>query len=196
MKNKSIFSVMFLFFLFCLTSCNIWYYDADGDGYGDASNSITLSDQQSPPSGYVDNGDDCNDGDDTVYPGAAELCDSIDNQCPGDVGYGETDEGCKVHKPVCLFQGTKSEGWYWADLQGAEAFIMYSMCSDSAEPQCLAIGSKSEGWYTNAKEVKLIVWDICHRVVDYALEGETCGPDIAECYGEDLSCKEGICVRE
>ncbi len=39
-------------------------------------------------------GPDCNDGDGDVYPGAPELCDSVDNQCPGDVGYGEIDEEC------------------------------------------------------------------------------------------------------
>ena len=39
-------------------------------------------------------GDDCNDGNADVYPGAPELCDGIDNQCPGDPGHGEVDEGC------------------------------------------------------------------------------------------------------
>ncbi|MGD8395426.1 MAG: thrombospondin type 3 repeat-containing protein, partial [Candidatus Eiseniibacteriota bacterium] len=36
---------------------------------------------------------DCDDGDPDVYPGAPEICDGQDNQCPGDVGYGEIDEG-------------------------------------------------------------------------------------------------------
>ncbi len=37
---------------------------------------------------------DCDDGNPLVYPGAPELCDGLDNQCPGDSGYGEIDEGC------------------------------------------------------------------------------------------------------
>jgi formylglycine-generating enzyme required for sulfatase activity len=37
---------------------------------------------------------DCDDFDPFVYPGAPELCDLVDNQCPGDTGYGQIDEGC------------------------------------------------------------------------------------------------------
>lgn len=41
---------------------------------------------------------DCDDLDPDVYPGAPELCDGKDNQCPRDAGYGLIDEGCN---PVC-----------------------------------------------------------------------------------------------
>jgi formylglycine-generating enzyme required for sulfatase activity len=39
-------------------------------------------------------GDDCDDSEARVYQGAPEVCDGIDNQCPGDAGYGQVDEGC------------------------------------------------------------------------------------------------------
>ena len=57
-----------------------WYRDADGDGLGDASNSTEAC---SSPGGYVSDNSDCNDDDNTVYPGAIEICDGQDNDCNG-----------------------------------------------------------------------------------------------------------------
>jgi hypothetical protein len=63
----------------CVDAC----VDNDGDGYGDPAN---------PACTYPEV--DCDDSNPFVYPGALELCDGIDNQCPGDTGYGIPDEGC------------------------------------------------------------------------------------------------------
>jgi len=68
--------------------CTFYYRDADGDSYGNPNDSV---EDTSAPSGYVANDDDCDDTDDTAYPGAVELCDGTDNDCDGN-----TDEGCPV----------------------------------------------------------------------------------------------------
>ncbi|HUT54477.1 MAG TPA: MopE-related protein [bacterium] len=70
-----------------------YYQDSDGDSYG---NPLVSTQACTQPVGYVVDNTDCDDGAITVYPGAPELCDSIDNQCPGDPGYGTVDEGCNV----------------------------------------------------------------------------------------------------
>ncbi|MCB9760484.1 MAG: right-handed parallel beta-helix repeat-containing protein [Alphaproteobacteria bacterium] len=58
-----------------------WYVDADGDGFGDPDAVLQSCAQ---PSGTVDNGDDCDDGDASVSPAAtADPCDTIDNDCDG-----------------------------------------------------------------------------------------------------------------
>ncbi|MCB9759359.1 MAG: FG-GAP repeat protein [Alphaproteobacteria bacterium] len=59
-----------------------WWADADSDGYGDPNASTAACDQ---PSGYVDNDDDCDDTDGSIWPGADEYCDSVDNDCDGTV---------------------------------------------------------------------------------------------------------------
>lgn len=45
---------------------------------------------------------DCDDDNAEVYPGAEEICDCADNQCPGDEGYGKVDEGCPQGIPMEL----------------------------------------------------------------------------------------------
>jgi len=56
----------------------LWYADIDADGFGDISRAVR--DCFAPPE-MVDNGDDCDDRDVQVYPGALEWCDSVDNDC-------------------------------------------------------------------------------------------------------------------
>ncbi|WP_242158237.1 MopE-related protein, partial [Aestuariivivens sediminis] len=65
-----------------------YYADSDGDGYGDPASTTQAC---SPPSGYVSNNTDCDDTDNTIYPGAPELCDGKDNDCDSQVDEGFTD---------------------------------------------------------------------------------------------------------
>lgn len=64
---------------------NIYYYDGDFDGRGNPNATVQAC---TVPGGYVSNADDCNDGNSSVYGGATEVCDNLDNDCDG-----TTDEG-------------------------------------------------------------------------------------------------------
>ncbi len=59
-----------------------YYLDADADGYGDPA--VTAS-ACGAPAGYVEAGTDCDDADAGLSPGAAELCDGIDNDCDAEI---------------------------------------------------------------------------------------------------------------
>ena len=57
-----------------------FYGDQDADGYGGMDIALTQCDM---PSGFVDNGDDCNDTNADINPDGAEICDGMDNDCDG-----------------------------------------------------------------------------------------------------------------
>jgi len=62
-----------------------WYYDGDGDGFGDEADAVTICD---PPDGYVREvaeGFDCDDTDPLIWPGAMERCDGRDQDCDGEL---------------------------------------------------------------------------------------------------------------
>jgi uncharacterized protein (TIGR03382 family) len=66
-----------------------WYLDGDSDGYGLDS---TTQDDCTQPVGYAPNGGDCDDAVAAVNPGAAEVCNSVDDDCDGTTdGPGSTD---------------------------------------------------------------------------------------------------------
>jgi hypothetical protein len=60
----------------------VYYGDSDGDGFGDESVTIEAC---SPPTGYVENAEDCDDGDAAQYPGADEYCNGEDDDCDGTI---------------------------------------------------------------------------------------------------------------
>ncbi len=65
-----------------------WFADVDQDGFGDPYDFIEST---TPIPDRVLNGDDCDDADDTVHPGADELTDGQDNDCDGQLSDDEAD---------------------------------------------------------------------------------------------------------
>ena len=62
----------------------MYHPDLDGDGYG-ASGGGVIGTTCNHPAGYITDSTDCNDNNNSTYPGAPEICDGIDNNCNGQV---------------------------------------------------------------------------------------------------------------
>jgi len=65
-----------------------YFADSDHDGFGDTNDLLVTACTR--PAGRVSDDTDCNDVQASVYPGAQELCDSVDNDCDGTIDEGAT----------------------------------------------------------------------------------------------------------
>jgi hypothetical protein len=82
--------------------CMSYYRDVDGDGYGVSGDTKCLCKAAGVYTAMV--GGDCNDNAATVYPGAAELCNGVDDNCNGQVDEGAT--GC-----ILYYRDTDGDGY-------------------------------------------------------------------------------------
>ena len=67
-----------------------YFRDSDGDSFGTAGETFDACEH--PGAGWVTDSSDCADSDAGIAPGAAEVCDAIDNDCNGAVDDGELPE--------------------------------------------------------------------------------------------------------
>jgi hypothetical protein len=81
-----------------------YYRDFDSDSYGDAS---TTTEGCEAPTGYVADDTDCSDTQRTINPGAAEECNSKDDDCDGLTDDDDTD----VTDASTWYQDADSDGY-------------------------------------------------------------------------------------
>ena len=99
------------------TDGSTFFADADGDGFGDASQTTVACEA---PEGFVTDSTDCDDGNDLRAPGLVEVCDGVDNDCDNTVDANlvprdhaslqEAFDALPDGSTVCLSPGTYTGG--------------------------------------------------------------------------------------
>jgi predicted outer membrane repeat protein len=89
-----------------LSSAQTFFEDADGDGAGRPDATVQACDA---PVGFVGNDRDCDDGNATVFRGAAEVCDGIDNNC--DATIDDADPMLDVSTTSRFFRDSDGDGY-------------------------------------------------------------------------------------
>ena len=75
----------------------------------------------SPLSGYIETGGDCDDTESTVFPGAPEICDGLDNDCDGAIDdglivtYYEDSDGDSYGNPLVTLEDCAQPSGYVTD---------------------------------------------------------------------------------
>ncbi len=141
-----------------------WYIDQDGDGYGSTNLQRTHCD---PGPDGVDDTSDCNDLDIYIFPGAAETCDGLDNDCDGAI-----DEDPAVGAPIWHADddqdGYGNPAAWVASCTGPIGWIADGTdCDDlrpdvypGAEEFCSGIDENCDGTIDNDDATDAPVWNI------------------------------------
>ena len=167
------------------------YRDADGDGYGDASVTVSAC-GGTVPAGYVTNANDCDDTNGAIHPGAAETCNGVDDDCDGTIDNGGDalcDDGNPCTDNVCN------------GFAGCAATNNTAACDDG--DACTQTDTCQAGVCTGSNPVVCGASDQCHDagVCDPATgacsnpvkaDGTACNDGNA-CTQSD-SCQAGVCT--
>jgi hypothetical protein len=106
-----------------------WYQDNDGDGFG---NPDGMAPGCEAPLGYVGTQTDCDDRDSSAYPGAVEMCDTVDNDCDG-----TADEG-SAYDATTWYRDQDADGYgsFFDQIRSCVQPEGYACVNDSTANPC------------------------------------------------------------
>ena len=126
--------------------------DDDGDGLGAACG-------------------DCDDGNAATYPGASEINDGMDNQCPGEAGYGLIDEISRAG----FFDSANGDLFSWEPQSGATEYLVVRSNEPTFSIECACHQTASPEWADSASPAAGVVFH--YLVQSYAPHTGSFGAD-------------------
>jgi len=111
--------------------------DCCADADRDAINACSFDALENPTGG------DCGDTNSTVYPGAPEINDGLNNQCPGDAGFGQVDEVSGVTR----FNDPNDKNTFcWPQQAGATGYEVVRSDSPRFDTGCAGTTTAETCW--------------------------------------------------
>ncbi|UJR79447.1 RCC1 domain-containing protein [Sandaracinus amylolyticus] len=147
----------------------VFHRDADGDGFGDPTQTTQACER---PSGYVDDASDCDDACESCRPGGSEVCDAEarDEDCEGG-----SNEGC-----ACTGTGTRACS---GGTEEGECTAGTQSCVDGVLSECVgAVGPVAE--VCNGRD------DDCDSAIDGPIATLACG---SATRASAVGCSAGEC---
>ncbi len=89
-----------------LSTASTWFADTDADGFGDPSTGTLTCEA---PSGYSTDATDCDDSNAAVNPVATEVCNSLDDDCDGDID--DNDASVDLSTATTWYVDTDADGY-------------------------------------------------------------------------------------
>ena len=121
----------------------LWYADTDADGFGDP-NALT-EEACTAPDGTVADNSDCDDTTASVSPGVDEVCNTIDDDCDGDVDEEPTDGSTYFLDADGDGAGDPNEAFKSCDFPDGYAQTAYDCNDDDPDHYPLALDYPGDG---------------------------------------------------